>query len=89
VSGNHLYYFIIKYYKLLIIAILIGLLYDSNPLAVLIPLIFIHILDGIFILITKPFGMIQVEQLNVCFYNHYPKAYWITSAIQDFLFAFL
>jgi hypothetical protein len=25
----------------------------------------------------------------VCFYNHYPKAYWITSAIQSFLFAFL
>ena len=25
----------------------------------------------------------------MCFYNHYPKAYWITSAIQSFLFALL
>lgn len=78
-----------RYYKLLVIALLIGLLYNANPLSVLIPLIVMHIADGIFIIFTKPFGMWQSEQLNVCFYNYYPKAYWITSAIQDFLFAFL
>lgn len=89
VNGNYLYYFILKYYKLLLIAILIGLLYDTNPLTVLIPLIVMHILDGVFIILAKPFGMVQSEQLNVCFYNYYPKAYWITSAIQDFLFVLL
>lgn len=48
-----------------------------------------HIVDGAIIIVSKPFGMEQETQLNVCFYNHYPKAYWITSALQSFLFALL
>ncbi len=68
---------------------LIGLIVYGNPLAILIPLIIMHIADGIIIILSNPFGMEEEPQLNVCFYNHYPKAYLITSVIQSFLFAFL
>ena len=75
---------------MLLISLLIGLVYDGNPLTVLIPLIVVHVVDGVGILGLKPFGMVEArDQLNVKFYNLYPKAYTITSAIQSFLLALL
>lgn len=52
---ERLWYFIFRYFKLLIIAILISQLYAVNPLAVLIPLLFIHLLDAFVIFFLKPF----------------------------------
>jgi hypothetical protein len=39
---------------MLAIALLISQLYKTNPLATLIPLIFIHIIDAIILLYLKP-----------------------------------
>jgi hypothetical protein len=89
IAPDRLLHFVWRYYRLLLIALLIGLLYHGNPLVILIPLILVHIADGVIIILLKPFGMEQETQLNVCFYNHYPKAYQITSAVQSFLFAVL
>lgn len=89
IDSNRMFHFIWRYYKLFLIALLIGLLYNSNPLGVLIPLIIVHVLDGLIIIFVRPFGMEQEQQLNVCLYNYYPKVYQITSAIQSFIFAFL
>jgi hypothetical protein len=69
--------------------LIMGLLWNSNPLATLIPLIVLHLVDAILLLVFKPLGMTQVAHLNVCFYNHYPMAYFITSVIQNFLFILL
>lgn len=74
---------------MLVIALLIALVYKGNPLAILIPLIIVHIVDGLIIVGFKPFGLYQEPQLNVCFYNFYPQVYQVTSALQSFLFAFL
>jgi len=41
--------------KLFVIAILISQLYAANPLAVLIPLIFIHLLDAAVIFFLQPY----------------------------------
>jgi hypothetical protein len=49
----------IRYYKLLIIGLLIPLLYKANPLATLIPLLILHLADGIFIIVLKPYGLTQ------------------------------
>ena len=57
VRPGALFHFIWRYYRLLLIALLIGLIYSGNPLAILIPLIIMHIADGVIILVFKPFGM--------------------------------
>jgi hypothetical protein len=59
INSSKLFYFIWRYFKLLLIALLIGLLYDSNPVGILIPLIFVHVIDGLMILFLKPLGMEQ------------------------------
>jgi hypothetical protein len=89
VDRGRLWHFIWRYYRLLVIALLIALVYKGNPLAILIPLIIVHIVDGLIIVGFKPFGLYQEPQLNVCFYNSYPQVYQVTSALQSFLFAFL
>ncbi len=80
---------LVRYYYWLAVAAIIAPQWNSNPLGVLIPLIVIHIAHGIVILVARPFGMVQPDRLNVCFYNYYPTAYWLMSAIQNFLFAVL
>ena len=59
IHSNRLFYFIWRYYKLLLIALLIGFLYDSNPVGILIPLIIVHVIDGLIIIFLKPFGIEQ------------------------------
>ena len=54
-GGRKFFFFIFQYYKLLTFALLIGLLYNANPLAVLIPLIIIHLAEAILIIVVRPF----------------------------------
>ena len=49
------WYFIFKYLKLLAIAFIIGQLYKANPLAALIPLMVIHLIDAGIVLFLKPY----------------------------------
>ena len=54
-GGRKWFYFLFFYYKLLAIALLVGLLHAVNPLAVLIPLIVLNIVDAIILLTIKPY----------------------------------
>ena len=90
-GGKKFLYFIFKYYKLLIIALLIGLLYNANPLAVLIPLLSLNLADGIILIIAKPFYLEYPEEKLIVswFQRNYLKMYWISHIIQNFLFVVL
>ena len=59
IAPGRLFHFIWRYYRFLLIALLIGLIVHGNPLAILIPLIVMHIVDGVIIILLKPFGMEQ------------------------------
>lgn len=59
-GGKIFFYFIFKYYKLLLIALLIGLAY-KEPLASLIPLIVVNIVDGLILLFLKPYYLEYAE----------------------------
>lgn len=55
INRQRILYYFWQYLKLLIIATLIAQLYKSNPLAVLIPLVIIHILDAVLVAVLKPY----------------------------------
>lgn len=59
IHSNRLFYFVWRYFKLLLIALLIGFLSTSSPVGILIPLIIMHVFDGLIIIFLKPFGMEQ------------------------------
>jgi len=54
VTPDTLYYFLIRYYKKVIIAIIIGVLYNSNPIIPLIVLIVINLADALILIIKRP-----------------------------------
>ena len=90
--GKIIYYFW-PYLKLLIIATLVAQLYKANPLAVLIPLVLIHIADAVLLYVYRPYltDDIQDEEekiLSQCS-KRYWTAYWIAAIIQSALFAIL
>ena len=67
-------------------------LYKANPLAVLIPLLFIHLIDGLIVLFAKPYIMSEGEEDKIvsrCTKLYWKKYYWISFVIQNFLFFIL
>ena len=69
---------------------MIGLLYNANPLAVLIPLIVIHLIEAILIIVIRPFyDEYPSEKIGTFFTKKYLTYYWISHVIQDFLFIIL
>jgi hypothetical protein len=90
VSGEKLFYFIFRYYKLIAIACFIGFLHASNALIPLILLLIVNFTDVLLLLITKPLGMKQGELPEApVFYPLYPRIYQITTVIQQCLFIVL
>lgn len=58
----------------------------------LIPLIFIHLLDGVLVLVAKPYIMSEGEEDKIvsrCTKLYWKKYYWISFVIQNFLFLIL
>ena len=90
--GKIIYYFW-PYLKLLIIATLVAQLYKTNPLAVLIPLVVIHIADAVLLYVYRPYLTDDIHDqeeriLSKCS-KRYWTAYWITAIFQSSLFAIL
>ena len=87
VDKEKLWYYLVRYYKLLLIAAVIAFTYSTTPAAPLILLIVIHLADAIILIIAKPLGMVQPDVINaVVFYPTYPKLYFVTTIIQQILF---
>ena len=78
------------YYKLLAIALLIGLLYNTNPVAILLPLVALNIFDGVILIVVKPYYLeYPEERIGSFFTKRYLRYYWISHIIQTFLLAVL
>lgn len=87
IDKEQLLYYPIRYYKLLLIAIIIVACYKTSPVVPLIILIFIHAIDAVLLIALKPLGMVQQELINsFLFYPEYPRIYHITTVIQQILF---
>ena len=90
IRSKRLWYLPFKYIKLLIIALLIGLLYKANPLAILIPLMLIHLADALIIFLMKPFRLSEnKERVFTIFSKHYWTYYRWSHIIQNILFFIL
>jgi hypothetical protein len=59
VDPEKLYYFLIRYYKLVFIACIIGFLYAASPVIPLIILIALNLADAIMLIFLDPLGMVQ------------------------------
>lgn len=55
INRERLFYYLFRYFKLFGIALIIAVTYSSSPVIPLIILIFINLLDAIFIVALKPF----------------------------------
>lgn len=89
-DDNKLIYYLVQYFKWLVIGLLIGLLHNVNPLATLIPLAFIFLFDGLAVLFWKPYILVFAEEkFGNCFTQNYLKVYWVSFIIQNFLFVIL
>lgn len=87
IDKDKLYYYLIRYYKLVLIALVIAVSYKSSPAIPLVILIVIHIADLGLLIGLKPLGMVQPEVINAyLFYPEYPKVYQMTTIIQEILF---
>jgi hypothetical protein len=81
---------LIRYYKLFIIAIVVGASYNAKPVIPLIILIILNAIDVAFIIKLKPLGMMQAELIQATvFYPLYPTIYHFTTIIQQFVFIVL
>lgn len=80
-----------KYLKWVAIAFLIGQLYKFNPLATLIPLIAIHLLDGLVITFINPYieDMGESERIVSKCTKYYWIFYRISHIIENALFVIL
>ena len=76
---------------MLAIATLIAQLYNSNPLAVLIPLIFIFLVDAVIVAFKKPFlvELKDEDRIHSKCSKLYWKSYWICAIVQNVLFIIL
>jgi hypothetical protein len=61
VDSEKLYYYLIRYYKLIAIACAIGFLHAASPVIPLIILIVLNLADTLLLIFLKPLGMIQPE----------------------------
>lgn len=59
VSSESLYYYLVRYYKLVAIACIIGFLHAANPVIPLIVLIVLNLADALLLIFVKPLGMVQ------------------------------
>jgi hypothetical protein len=59
VDKEKLYYYFIRYYKQLFIAIIISLSYKASPVIPLVLLIIVNAIDAVLLLALKPLGMVQ------------------------------
>jgi hypothetical protein len=90
ISHERLYYFLVRYYKLLLIALIVAVTYSSSPAIPLVLLIILNIVDAILLIALKPLGMSQPELIDaVFFYPHYPTVYAVTCIIQNILFVLM
>ena len=92
IDPNRLFYFMVRYYKLLLVAILVGFLWDASPVVPLVLLMVLHGANAALLIILQPLGMKQSETMYVestIFYERYPGVYFVTTLIQEFLLIFL
>ena len=85
IDPERLFYYMVRYYKLLLIAILVGFLWNSSPIIVLVLLIIIHCANAALLILLKPQVMEQSQSIAVestIFYENYPRAYFVTTIIQ-------
>jgi len=64
IDVNKSYYIIIRYYKLLITAIIVGFLYNSNPVIPLIVLIVLNALHIVVLLVLRPLNFTLGSSLD-------------------------
>lgn len=82
-----MYYYLVRYYKFFLIALIIAVTYNSSPVIPLVLLIIINLIDVILLIALKPLGMVQAEVINAyLFYPYYPRVYHITAIVQNCLF---
>jgi hypothetical protein len=76
----------IRYYKLFVIAVVVGACYNVSAVVPLIILIILNAVDAIFLIGLQPLGMMQPEVIQATvFYPWYPKLYYYTTVAQQFL----
>lgn len=90
IDPEHLSYFLVRYYKLVAIACVIGFLYAASPIIPLIVLIALNLGDGVLLIFLKPLGMVQAELIEATtFFPRYPTVYHFTMVIQQALFVIM
>jgi hypothetical protein len=90
IDPERLYYFLMRYYKLVTIACVIGFLHAASPIIPLIILIVLNLGDGVLLIFLKPLGMVQPELIEATtFFPRYPVVYHFTTIIQQGLFVIL
>ena len=90
INKERIWYYLFRYYKLFLIAIVVAVTYSSSPVIPPIILIILHIIDFGLIFAMKPLGMEQPDLVGAyMFYPKYPKVYHYTMLIQQILFILL
>lgn len=90
VNSEKLFYYLVRYYKLMAIACIIGFLYAASPVIPLIVLMVLNLGDLLLLILTDPLGMVQPELIEATiFYPRYPLIYKWTTIVQQGLFIIL
>ena len=87
ICRDKLWYYVFRYYKLLVIAFFVTFLFDALGFIAPLILLALHLLDLLIILVGKPFEMKQDPLLgSICFYPNNQTMYHWTAVIQQVVF---
>ena len=87
ISRDRLWYYLFRYYKLLLIAFFVAFLFAAPGFYTAIILAALHLVDFLIIMIGKPFEMKQDPLLgSICFYPNNQTMYHVTALFQQGLF---